>query len=97
MLTGKIVQRVHWLQARAQRNRWREEFTLVRYEMEWTVRYYIHQSEVWKQRGRVAKQGNKEGPAVYAARKSHIWWDVAAAAERKFIAVNSTYVSTMQR
>jgi hypothetical protein len=42
------VQRVHWLRARAQKARWQEEVTLLGYEMQWTVRYYMHMSERWQ-------------------------------------------------
>jgi len=42
-----IVRRVHWLQSQAQRNRWREEFLLVTYEMEWAVWYFIYHSQQW--------------------------------------------------
>jgi hypothetical protein len=41
------VQRVHWLRARAQKNRWQEEFTLVKYEMEWTSRFFLYRAEEW--------------------------------------------------
>jgi hypothetical protein len=64
--------------------------------MEWTIRYFIHQSEEWKRRGRVATQDKKQGAAGYAARQSRMWCDVAAAAEKKFIAVNRTYVSVLK-
>lgn len=90
-----IVNRVHWLQARAQRDRWREEFTLIGYEMQWTIRYYMHQSEVWQKRRRVALNDNKPGAAAYAARKTRMWGDMAAAAEKKFLNVNSTYESVV--
>ena len=43
-----IVRRVHWLQSQAQRNRWREEFLLVTYEMQWTVWYFIYHSQWWQ-------------------------------------------------
>ena len=91
----KIVNRVHWLQARAQRDRWKEEFTLVGYEMQWTIRYYMHQSEVWEERGRVAGHSQKSGAAAYAARKTQMWRDMAAVAEKKFAAVNCNYVSVV--
>ena len=39
---------VHWLRLQAQRNQWREEFLLVTYEMQWTVRYFIHHSQQWQ-------------------------------------------------
>jgi hypothetical protein len=41
------VRRVHWLRARAQLMRWKEEVTLTGYEMQWTVRYFQYQSQKW--------------------------------------------------
>jgi hypothetical protein len=60
--------------------------------MEWTIRYYIHQAEVWKERRHVSDDQRNPGAAAYAARKSRMWSDVAEAAEKKFLSVNSSYV-----
>ena len=45
-----VVQRVHWLRGRAQRDRWAEEVILVTYEMQWTVRHFQHNAGIWQQR-----------------------------------------------
>lgn len=42
-----LVRRVHWLRARAQLMRWKEEVTLTTYEMQWTVKYFAFNSEKW--------------------------------------------------
>jgi len=47
MFTNVIVRRVHWLRARAQLMRWREEVTLTGYEMHWVVRYFLNKSQTW--------------------------------------------------
>lgn len=86
---------MHWLQARAQRDRWREEFTLAGYEMEWTIRYYMHQCVVWRDRGDLASHAKKQGAAAYASRKTDMWQAMAVAAEKKFLAVNSSYLSLL--
>jgi hypothetical protein len=91
-----LVNRVHWLQARAQRDRWREEFTLVGYEMEWTMRYFMHEAEVWEGRRRVAVHDDKAGAAAYAARKRHTWREMAAAADTKFMGINNSYRSVLK-
>ena len=79
-----IVNRVHWLRARAQKLRWKEEFVLVAHEMEWTVRYYIHQSKVWKTRGSVANDMGDNGAAVYASRMQAMWFDMALSSDSQF-------------
>jgi len=88
-----VVNRVHWLRARAQRQRWNEELILVRNEMDWTVRYYIYQSTVWKDRKSVAEGMDDMGAAVYAARKYAMWMHMAVTSADQFKNVNPTYKS----
>lgn len=88
-----IVQRVHWLRARAQKNRWQEELTLIRYEMEWTTRYFLHRAETWQ-----TQLGEKDlhaGPIAYAARQAAQWGDMALDAERAFRVINRDYKKVM--
>jgi hypothetical protein len=42
------VYRVHWLKAKARRDRWREEQILVASEMEWTELFFRHRASRWK-------------------------------------------------
>jgi hypothetical protein len=86
-----LVNRVHWLRARAQRQRWQEELILVEREMEWTVRYYLHQSGVWTERRRTADDIEDRGAAVYAARKIDMWRNMAASASVQFLSVNPRF------
>lgn len=44
------VYRVHWLKAKARRDRWKEEFQLISSEMDWTVLYYQYQASQWQRR-----------------------------------------------
>ncbi|KAF8815690.1 hypothetical protein BYT27DRAFT_7079225 [Phlegmacium glaucopus] len=74
--------RVHWLRARAQKNRWKEEQILVGYEMEWSVRYFLYRAKVWEERCNVAALS--PGAIAYAARQNARWRQVAAAAESLF-------------
>jgi len=78
------VNRVHWLRARAQKLRWMEEFTLVGYEMGWTVNYFLYQSGLWENRQITAKSG---GAIAYAARKAAMWRAVAGISEKQFRAI----------
>lgn len=91
-LTLSPVCRIHWLRARAQRARWREEFTLTGYEMQWTVKYFDFQSEMWENRGIVAEHGGRRGATAYAARKAAMWHSLAENAAARFKAVNSQYI-----
>lgn len=42
------VYRLHWLRARARFNRWKEELMLTKYEMQWSVRYFMFQAHRWE-------------------------------------------------
>jgi hypothetical protein len=64
--------------------------------MQWTIRYFIHEAEVWEGRRSVAVHDNKMGAAAYAARKRHTWREMAAAADTKFIAINNSYISPLK-
>ncbi|KAF8157947.1 hypothetical protein B0H34DRAFT_858828 [Crassisporium funariophilum] len=55
--------RVHWLRARALNHRWHKEVVLVTYEMQWTVRYFLHQCKQW--------QEGADNPDVSAGARSY--------------------------
>jgi len=86
-----LVKRVHWLRARAQKNRWQEECILVRYEMEWVVRYFVHKSQFWQS----AQSGDSPGPAAYATRKAAMWRQLARFADGSFKNININYKSPL--
>jgi hypothetical protein len=88
-----LVERVHWLRARAQKQRWEEEVTLVGYEMQWTVRFFIHKQEDWERRRTMANDNQATGPAAYAARKAEMWGWMAQDANYSFIKANSVYIT----
>jgi hypothetical protein len=84
-----LVQRVHWLRSRAQKNRWFEERVLVGYEMQWTVRYFLHRSSLWEERARITGQGS--GAVAYATRQSALWYKLAADADHLYSKFNHNY------
>jgi hypothetical protein len=57
--------------------------------MQWTVRYFLHQSFIWTERAQITCQ--KPGPAAYAARQSALWHKMAADADRLFTKFNHIY------
>jgi len=77
--------------------RWKEELILVGHEVEWTVRYFVYQSGVWRDRKSVDEIMYAEGPAVYAgaaayaARKEAMWKEMAVSASKQFRVVNSSF------
>ena len=79
------------MRARAQQERWREEFVLVGYEMKWTVNYFMHQSNQWIARGIVSDEDQDRGGSAYAAKQAARWVAIAKQAEREFQRVNEHY------
>jgi len=90
---NNVVQRVHWLRARAQKNRWQEELTLVGYEMEWTTRYFLYRAGKWQTQ--FGKENQQAGTKAYAARQAAQWGDLASDADRAFRVVNREYKKVM--
>src|SRR6201999_682048 len=89
MLICRAVKRIHWLRARAQKLRWQEELLLVTYEMQWVVRYFMHQSRMWNERARVsAGAGRHPGVIAYAYRHQSIWDQRTHRADQTFRDMN---------
>ncbi|KAF8169238.1 hypothetical protein BJ912DRAFT_862222 [Pholiota molesta] len=95
VLTSVAVRRVHWLRARAQHERWREERTLVRYEMEWTVRYFLFKSKGWLEAAENRRRSPTLGATAYAHRQSASWRQLALKADRAFQINYRTYESPL--
>ncbi|KAG1828050.1 hypothetical protein DFJ58DRAFT_672439, partial [Suillus subalutaceus] len=45
--------RVHWLRAKALRDRWKEEMMLVQLEMDWTCNFFLWKATQWGDRMRI--------------------------------------------
>jgi hypothetical protein len=88
-----IVRCVHWLRSQAQRNRWREEFLLVTYEMQWTVRYFLYDSQRWQSASR--SENILPGPLAYANRQQALWHQLALRADKAFRSTNVDYISPL--
>lgn len=66
------VYRVHWLRARAQLHRWREEVVLTRNEMHWVANYYTYRQNQWS----IWQATNPDltpGHHAYAERQKAMW------------------------
>ena len=72
--------------------RWREECILVRYEMEWTVRYFSHKGDLWTLGDTTDVS---PGAAAYAHRQVAMWCDLAHYADKSFKTVNVNYKSLL--
>ncbi|KAI6115546.1 hypothetical protein EV401DRAFT_1889521 [Pisolithus croceorrhizus] len=64
--------RINWLKARARRERWKEEVSLVRHEMFWTRLWFEYHKNMWEQR---ALQSTEPGKEAYARKQMVLWSD----------------------
>ncbi|KAI5983613.1 hypothetical protein EDC04DRAFT_2616104 [Pisolithus marmoratus] len=73
--------RINWLKARARRDRWKEEVSLVRHEMLWTGLWFEYHKKMWEQR---ALQLTEPGKEAYAKKQMGLWSDFASKARLMF-------------
>ncbi|KAI6028111.1 hypothetical protein EDC04DRAFT_2605846 [Pisolithus marmoratus] len=73
--------RINWLKARARRDRWKEEVSLVRHEMLWTGLWFEYHEKMWEQR---ALQSTEPGKEAYANKQMGLWSDFASKARLMF-------------
>ena len=76
------VYRVHWLKSKARQDRWAKEKTLLRNEMDWTVRFFQWQAERWR-RNAEHEEGS-EGHCCYARKQKSMWLKFADFARHQF-------------
>ncbi|KAI6024926.1 hypothetical protein BKA83DRAFT_4124738 [Pisolithus microcarpus] len=73
--------RINWLKARARRDRWKEEVSLVRHEMLWMGLRFEYHKNMWEQR---ALQSTEPGKEAYARKQMVLWSDFANKARLMF-------------
>lgn len=70
------VYRVHYLRADARHKRWKEELTLLGYEMVWTRRYFQHRAATWRANVR-GPRAKTLGHRAFAYRQVAYWEKLA--------------------
>lgn len=85
------VKRVHFLRARAQKHRWDEEYILLNYEMQWTVRYFKNKSEKWNVAANYLDITS--GAKSYALRQEFRWKRMAVKSDTIFKNTSSDYIT----
>ncbi|KAI6126956.1 hypothetical protein F5141DRAFT_1060598 [Pisolithus sp. B1] len=74
--------RINWLKARARRDRWKEEVSLVRHDMLWTCLWFEHHKNMWEKRALGSSEPGKE---AYAKKQMGLWSDFAKKARLMFL------------
>ncbi|KAG1889071.1 uncharacterized protein F5891DRAFT_1198771 [Suillus fuscotomentosus] len=76
--------RVHWLRAKALRDRWREEMLLVTFEMDWTCKFFLWKTTIWGEHMQESLEKRLPGHGCYAGRQSHMYSLLAQDAQAAF-------------
>ncbi|KAG1761668.1 hypothetical protein EV702DRAFT_1207062 [Suillus placidus] len=76
--------RVHWLRAKALRDRWREELILVKLEMDWTHNFFLWKATQWGDRMQESLDKRLPGHACYSGRQSQMYSLLAQDAQAAF-------------
>ena len=77
MLTCISVERVHWLRAKAQFERWMEEQDSIHNEAQWIPAYFHAKAETWRHLMVFAAQGSLKGHEAYASYQMHAWEELS--------------------
>ncbi|KAI5997503.1 hypothetical protein EDD15DRAFT_2162788 [Pisolithus albus] len=65
--------RIHWLRAKAVRDRWEEEEELLISEFQWTANFFKHRAGEWSKLKISNDQPDTRGRSVYAARQQQVY------------------------
>ncbi|KAG1901338.1 uncharacterized protein F5891DRAFT_1187617 [Suillus fuscotomentosus] len=76
--------RVHWLRAKALRDRWREEMLLVKLEMDWTCKFFLWKTTQWGDHMQESLEKCLPGHGCYAGRQSQMYSLLAQDAQAAF-------------
>ncbi|KAG2158038.1 uncharacterized protein EDB93DRAFT_1077591 [Suillus bovinus] len=76
--------RLHWLRAKALRDRWKEELMLVQFEMDWTCNFFLWKATQWGDRMQESFTKRLPGHACYSGRQSRMYSLLAQDAQAAF-------------
>jgi hypothetical protein len=89
VLIDEIVNRVHWLRAKAQFERWKEEQDSIHNEAVWVPAYFQTKADCWRAWMKCATQDGLCGHAAYASRQAHAWDELARSSIKALIPITS--------
>jgi hypothetical protein len=72
-----LVEKVHWLRAKAQFERWLEEQHSIHNEAEWIPAWFHAKAETWKVLMDAAEQASLQGHQAYASGQMHTWEELS--------------------
>ncbi|KAI9437913.1 hypothetical protein BJY52DRAFT_1129787 [Lactarius psammicola] len=81
--------RVHWLRAKAQFQRWMEEQASLHNEAEWVPAYFHAKAEQWKVLMSKAAQRSQHGHEAYASQQMYLWEELSRSSEKALSPITS--------
>jgi hypothetical protein len=89
MLIFDTVERVHWLRAKAQFQRWLEEDRSIHNEAEWVPSFFQARSEMWSNLKVTASQGSLRGHEAYASAQVQAWKELSISSKEALSEITS--------
>jgi hypothetical protein len=80
-----LVYCVNWLRAKAHVDRWLEEVTLVKHEMQWTILWFQHQVNLWSEHLKREDVDLPVGHREYAVKQKKLWSAFQRKASERFL------------
>ena len=77
-----VVNRVHWLRAKAQFQRWMEEQASIHNEAEWVPAYFQAKAEQWNDLMNIAAQKKLHGHEAYASQQMDAWDELSRSSKK---------------
>jgi hypothetical protein len=91
-ISHMAVERVHWLRAKAQFERWVEEQDSIYNEATWIPAYFHTKSEVWRKLMVFALHSSLKGHASYASYQMQAWEELSRSAVKALSLIMDTPV-----
>src|SRR6266404_6162931 len=88
------VERVHWLQAKAQFEQWLEEQQSICNEAEWVPAYFQARSDMWRMLMATAAEGSLMGHEAYASAQVHAWKELSTSSTAALSLITSAPLKT---
>ncbi|KAN0124687.1 hypothetical protein V8E53_002258 [Lactarius tabidus] len=81
--------RVHWLRAKAQFERWKEEQDSIHNEAVWVPAYFHAKAELWSEWRNCAVRDELPGHAAYASLHAHAWEELSRSSTKALTPITS--------
>ena len=80
---------MHWLRAKAQVERWKEERDSINNEAEWIPAYFHAKAESWMGLMDKAAQEKLPGHEAYASSQAHAWEEMSRSSKKALLPITS--------